>query len=101
MIDPIEKLRQVDIHDILMAGRDIGLRRRHRLMRRAPRPEAEAMLAERRVPLRLQPLQDRLLDHPVEHGWNAQGALAAIRLGDLHPLDRLGPIAILASARTI
>src|SRR6516165_2941400 len=31
-----------DIHDKAVAGRDIRLRLLHRLMRRAPRPEAEA-----------------------------------------------------------
>jgi hypothetical protein len=32
------------------------------------------VLAECRVPLRLQPLQDRLLDHAIDHGWNAEVA---------------------------
>src|SRR3954453_9072082 len=48
-----------------MALGDIGLRLRHRLLGRAPRPEAVAVLAERRVPQRLKPLQHRLLDHAV------------------------------------
>ena len=45
---------------------DIGLRLRHRLMGGASRPEAVAVLAERRVPQRLEPLQHRLLDHAVD-----------------------------------
>ena len=93
MVDPVEELRQVDIHDMLMAGDDVGLRRRHRLMRRPPRPEAEAVLAERSVPHRLKPLQDRLLDHPIDDGWDAERAFASIRLGDQNPFHRLWTIA--------
>jgi hypothetical protein len=43
------------------------LRPSHRLMRRALRPEAKAVLGERRVPFCLQYLQDCLLDEAVEH----------------------------------
>ena len=39
----------------------------HRLMCRAPRPKAEAMLGERPVPIPLQHLHHRLLDEAVEH----------------------------------
>jgi len=53
------------------------------------------MLAERGVPLRLQPLQDRLLDHPVDDGRNAEHAFAPVRLGDSHPPHRLRTIAVL------
>src|SRR3954453_14348884 len=76
-----------------MALGDIGLRLRHRLLGRAPRPEAEAVLAERRVPQRLKPLQHRLLDHAVNHGWNAEVACPAGRLRDLHPTHRLRLVA--------
>src|SRR4051812_18708617 len=55
------ELRQFDIHEKPVAFDDIGLSRRHRLVGRATRPEVVAVLAECRVPLRLKPLQERLL----------------------------------------
>ena len=42
VVDPVEELLQVDIHHDAVPGRDVRLRPRHRLMRRAPRPEAVA-----------------------------------------------------------
>ena len=72
VVDPVEELLQVDVHDKAVAGRDVRLRLRHRLMRRAPRPEAEARLGERPVPVRLQHLQHRLLDEAVEHRRDAE-----------------------------
>lgn len=58
-------------------------------MRRAPRPEAEAGLGERRVPVRLQRLHHRLLDEAVEHRRDAERPHATRRLRDLHPPHRL------------
>jgi hypothetical protein len=72
-----------------MSLSDVTLRLRHRLMRGAARPEAIAVLTERRVPPVLQHLHDRLLDEPVQHRRNAQLAHPTIRLGDFHPPDRL------------
>jgi hypothetical protein len=71
VIDPVEELRQVYIDNELMALGDIGLRLRHRLLGRAPGPEAVVVLAERRVPQRLEPLQHRLLNHTVDRSWHA------------------------------
>ena len=51
------------------------------------------MFAECRVPLRLEPLQDRLLDHAIDHGWNAEVARSAGRFRDSHPTHRLRLIA--------
>jgi hypothetical protein len=56
VIDPVEELRQVYIDNELIALGDVGLRLCHRLLGRSPRPEAVAVLAERRVPQRLEPL---------------------------------------------
>jgi hypothetical protein len=51
------------------------------------------VLAERRVPQWLQPLQHRLLDHPVDHGWDTEVACPAGRFRDLHPTHRLRLVA--------
>ena len=67
----------------------ILLRPFHRLMRRAPRPEAEARLGERPVPIRLQHLHHRLLDEAVEHRRDAEQPYAARRLRYLHTPHRL------------
>src|SRR5262249_61354370 len=84
-----KKFGQVDIYNKPIAVDDVGLRLRHRLVGGAARPEAVAVLAECRVPLRLKPLQERLLDYAINYGWNAQLARPAVPLGDLHPKDRL------------
>ena len=62
VVDPVEELLQVDVHDKAVAGRDVRLRLFHGLMRRAPRPEAVAVLGERRIPLFLKNLQHGLLN---------------------------------------
>ena len=89
VINSVKKFRQIYIDDEPIAFGDVGLRLRHRLLGRASRPKAVAVLAERRVPQRLQPLQHRLLDHAVDHGWNAEVACPAGRFRDLHPTHRL------------
>src|SRR3954467_11074759 len=71
----------------------IGLRLRHRLVGGAARPEAVAVLAERRVPQRLKLLQNRLLDHAIDRGWNAKVARPAGRLRDGYPMHRLRLVA--------
>ena len=93
VIDPVEELRQVYIDNEPIAFGDIGLRLRHRLLGRASRPQAVAVLAERRVPQRLEPLQHRLLNHAVDRSWNAEVACAAGRFRDLHPTHRLRLVA--------
>src|SRR5438477_11899562 len=88
-----KNLARSNVHDEPIAFDDAGLCLRHRLVSGAARPKAEAVLAECRVPLRLQPLQDRLLDHAIDHGWNAEAARSAGRLRDSHPTHRLRLIA--------
>ncbi|MGF6433309.1 hypothetical protein ABIE91_008529 [Bradyrhizobium elkanii] len=89
VVDPVEELFQVDVHDDGVPGRDIRLRPFHRLMRRAGRPEAEARLGERPIPIRLQHLHHRLLDDAVEHRRDAERPQAARRLRYLDPPHRL------------
>jgi hypothetical protein len=94
VIDPVEELRQVDIDNELIAFGDEGLRLRHRLLGGASRPEAVTVLAERRIPQRLKPLEHRLLDDAIDHGWNAESTLpAAPGLWDHHPTHRLRLVA--------
>jgi hypothetical protein len=95
VIDPVEKFRQVYIDNELIAFGDISLRLCHRLLGRASRPEAVTMLAERRIPQRLKPLENRLLDYTIDYGWNAEVACPAGRLRDLHPTHRLRLVASL------
>jgi hypothetical protein len=61
----------------------------HRLMGRASRPEAVAVLGKRRVPLLLENLQQRLLDQSVDDTRDAELTDPAVRLGYFDPLDRL------------
>src|SRR5579859_3814594 len=61
-------------------------------MRASARPEAVAVLAEGGVKDRLQDLQQRLLDQTIRHRWDAELALATLRLGDRHPSHRTGPV---------
>jgi hypothetical protein len=72
-----------------VAGRVVRLRLRHRLMRRAPRPKAEARLGECPVPVCLQHLHHCLLDEAVEHRRNAERPFATRRLRYLDTPYRL------------
>jgi site-specific DNA recombinase len=56
VIYPVEKFGQVNVYHKPVAFNDIGLRLRHRLVSGATRSEAVAVLAECRVPPRLEPL---------------------------------------------
>src|SRR5262245_37782327 len=89
VVHPVEELLQVDVHYIAMPGRDVLLRPLHGPMRRAPRPEAEARLGERSVPLRLQHLHYLLLDEAVEHVRDANRPCATRCLRYLHAPYRL------------
>ena len=83
---------------------DVGLRLGHGLMGGASRAEAVAVLAERRVPQRLKPLQDRLLDQAVKHGGNAEVAPSASRFRVFAPVAPAGagsvPAAVVPRSRT-
>jgi hypothetical protein len=81
----------VDIHYPAVSRCDALLCPRHRLMRAATGTQAEARLGERRVPVRLQRLQHRLLDEAIEHPRDTEGANAP-RLWYLHSPNRLRPI---------
>jgi Transposase, Mutator family len=73
VINPVEKLRQIQIDNEPIALGDISLRLRHRLVSRTIRSKAVTMLAECRVPQRLEPLQHRLLDHAIDRRLECRG----------------------------
>ena len=85
---PIKTSWLVDIHYPAVSRCDALLCPRHRLMRAATGTQAEARLGERRVPVRLQRLQHRLLDEAIEHprpspgqAWDTEGANAPAGFG--------------------
>ena len=93
VVDPVKELLQVDIHHDAAAFLHVGLCATHRVVRPPSGPEAVARIREGRVEQRLQDLQQGLLDEPVEHGWDAELALAPARLRDRHPSHRLRLVA--------
>ena len=54
-----------------------------------PGTEAVAVLGKRRIEGRLQDLQDRLLEQPIQGGRNAKLSHSATRFRNLHPFDRV------------
>src|ERR1017187_1370588 len=72
VIDPIEKLLEIEINAPAAAFGDILLRLCHRLMGRPSRPEPIAVIGERPVPPPLQNLHHRLLDKSIQHRWDAK-----------------------------
>ena len=70
VVDPVEKLLQVDIHDPAVALGDNLLGPGDGLVGVALRAESVAVLGERRVPSLLEYLQDRLLHQPVQYCRN-------------------------------
>lgn len=66
VVDPVEDLRQVDVHPPPPSGLEEPLGRTHRVVRPAPGPDAGAVLREGRGKAGLQDLQDGLLEEPVE-----------------------------------
>src|SRR6185295_15783489 len=89
VLDPVEELLQIQIHDDDAALLDIPLRRSHRIVRVSHRPKAVAVLGKGRIESRLQHLQDGLLDQPIDHGGNAQRTHSTPSLRDLPPQHRL------------
>ena len=93
MIDPVEKLLQINIYNHFPAFLHVTLGLQHGVVRASARSEAVAVFRERRINQRLQNLQQGLLDQPVGHGGYPQFPHAASRFGYLHPAYRLRPVA--------
>jgi len=95
VVNPVEKLLQVHIHDPGVVLFEVRLRLLYRLMRVAARSESEARLREGGIPLRLEHLHHRLLDEAVHDGGNPQFSDASLRFRDfnsLHWLRLVGPL---------
>ena len=93
MVHPVEELLQVHVGYPAPARLDVALRRPHRLVRAAPRSKAVAVLGERRVELRLQHLEQALLDEPVHHRRDTECPRSPTGFGDLLPFHRLRLVA--------
>jgi hypothetical protein len=89
MIDPVEKLFEIEVNHDAVAFGNVSLRLGHRLMSRASRSEAVTVLGKRRVPLLLENLQQGLLDQSVDDARYAELSDPAVRLGDFDPFNRL------------
>ena len=89
VVDPVEELLQVHVHDDHAPFRHVFLGLLQRVVRAAAGPEAVAGIREGRVQQRFQHLQDRLLHQPVHHRRDAQLSHPAAGLGDFHPAHRL------------
>lgn len=88
VIDPVEEFFEIKIGHDAVALCDVELRLGYRLVGGSPRPEAVAVLGERRVPPLLKNLQQSLLDQSVDDARDAEFANPAIGLGYFDPLDR-------------
>ena len=95
VVHAIKELLQVHIHHHPAARLHVAAGLSHRVVRAPARAKAMAVVAEGRIDDRLQHLQQRLLDQPIQHRRDAQLALAPVRLGDHHPSHRLGPVSAL------
>jgi hypothetical protein len=93
VVDPVEKLFQVEVHDDLAPVGDVALGLGERLMGALARAEAKARHRKGRIEDRLQDLQNRLLNKTVHHGRNAELACSAAGLGDFHPAHGFGLVA--------
>ena len=72
MLNSIEEFLQIEVnHDIATLGH-IALGLGYGPMSRAPRPETVAVLGKRRVPMRLENLQQRLLDQSIDDTRHAE-----------------------------
>ena len=91
VIDPVEKLLQINVNHDPPTGLHEPLRSHYRIMRTPPGPEAVAVLLNVGSS-RLQHLQQGLLNQPIRHRRYARLALAPVRFWDHYPPYRTGPV---------
>jgi hypothetical protein len=90
--NPIEEFLQVKIYAPAIAFGHILLCRFDRLMGRPPRTKPVAVFGKRPVPFALQNRHHRLQEKSAQHRRDAKLAHPSVRLRELHPLHRMGPI---------
>src|SRR5580704_15387240 len=97
MIHRPEKVLQIRVHDPLSSTLDLFPHFAHGILRRSPSQISEVGFIEYRLKDRLQPIEQRLLPHPVINRRDSQRAKLArlSRLRDLHLPHRLRPVDIL------
>jgi hypothetical protein len=100
VMDSIEELGQIEIHDRPVAGFEVLLCLGDGRHRTAPRPEPVTAGVEGRLEHRLQHLEHGLLHDPVDHVGDAEAPLPASGLRDEHPTDITGPVAPLQQRTT-
>ncbi len=95
VLDPVKELRQVHVHDEAAASADRPLHLLGCSMGGAVRSKTVARIREARIEHRRQNLLDGLLNQTVQHVWNAELPLTAIRFINGLPANRrrlIGPI---------
>ena len=95
----IQEPLQIEIGHPCISCPNVRLRLCDRLLGTAPRSEAVAPRRKRGVPVRLQDLQQSLLDEPVQHHRDTEVAGAASRFRDVHPTHRLRLVGTLHQGR--
>ncbi len=95
MMDSIEELGEIEIHNRPVTGFEMLLCLGDGRVRTALRPEPVAAGVEGRLEHRLQNLEHGLLHDPVDHIGDAQTPLPASGLRNEHPTDVAGPVASL------
>jgi hypothetical protein len=93
VINPVKEFLQIDIDHHPVSVLHVTLCLQHRVLRSAARPEAVTRFREGRINLRLQDLQQGLLDQSIRDRRDTQFALATAGLWDLNASHRLGPVA--------
>jgi hypothetical protein len=88
-LNPVEELRQVHIHDEAAASADRPLHLLGCSVGGAVRSKTVARFREARIEHRCQNLLDGLLNQTVQHVWDAELPLTAIRFVDGLPPNRL------------
>ena len=94
MRNRIEVRLQIRVVDLLEPGGDGLADHVDRLMGIPARTEPEGTVQEVRLEDRLEHQQHRRLDDPVRDRRDTQRSLPAVRLGDIHALHRLRPVAL-------
>lgn len=90
MADPIEEFLQIDVHHPPASFLEVALSREDRVLRAPSRSKAVGVFRESGIELRLQYLQNGLLDETIQHGGDTEQALAPTWFRNCPPPDGFG-----------